>query len=75
MDISVVIPLYNEAESLPELAAWIDRVMKEHDFSYAATTASHRRSTPASKPLPAMWSSPWTLTCRTPQTRYPNYTE
>lgn len=34
MDISVVIPLYNEAESLPELFAWIERVMKEHDFSY-----------------------------------------
>lgn len=34
MDISVVIPLYNEAESLPELEAWIERVMKEHDFTY-----------------------------------------
>ncbi len=34
MDISVVIPLYNEAESLPELAAWIERVMDDHDFSY-----------------------------------------
>lgn len=34
MDISIVIPLYNEAESLPELAAWIERVMKEHGFSY-----------------------------------------
>lgn len=34
MDISVVIPLYNEEESLPELTAWIERVMKEHDFSY-----------------------------------------
>lgn len=34
MDISVVVPLYNEAESLPELAAWIERVMKEHDFEY-----------------------------------------
>ena len=34
MDISVIIPLYNEAESLPELAAWIERVMKENDFSY-----------------------------------------
>lgn len=34
MDISVVIPLYNEAESLPELYAWIERVMKEHNFSY-----------------------------------------
>ena len=34
MDISLVIPLYNEAESLPELEAWIARVMKENDFSY-----------------------------------------
>ena len=34
MDISVVIPLYNEAESLPELAAWIRRVMDDHQFSY-----------------------------------------
>ena len=34
MDISVVIPLYNEAESLPELAAWIERVMTDHDFTY-----------------------------------------
>ncbi|MCD8031439.1 MAG: glycosyltransferase family 2 protein [Bacteroides sp.] len=34
MDISVVIPLYNEAESLPELHAWIGRVMEEKGFSY-----------------------------------------
>lgn len=34
MDISVVIPLYNEAESLPELEAWIRRVMLENSFSY-----------------------------------------
>jgi glycosyltransferase involved in cell wall biosynthesis len=34
MDISVVIPLLNEEESLSELAEWISRVMKEHDFSY-----------------------------------------
>ena len=34
MDISVVIPLYNEEESLPELTAWIERVMKENGFSY-----------------------------------------
>ena len=34
MDISVVIPLYNEDESIPELYAWIERVMKEHNFSY-----------------------------------------
>ena len=34
MDISVVVPLYNEAESLPELHSWISRVMAEHGFSY-----------------------------------------
>lgn len=34
MDISVVIPLYNEDESLPELYAWIKRVMDENHFSY-----------------------------------------
>ncbi|MFI3239721.1 MAG: glycosyltransferase family 2 protein [Bacteroidales bacterium] len=34
MDISVVIPLYNEEESLPELASWIDRVMRDNNFSY-----------------------------------------
>lgn len=34
MDISVIVPLFNEEESLPELAAWIDRVMKENNFSY-----------------------------------------
>ena len=28
MDISVIIPLYNEEESLPELHAWIEKVMK-----------------------------------------------
>lgn len=34
MDISVVIPLYNEEESLPELFDWIERVMNENKFSY-----------------------------------------
>ena len=34
LDISVVVPLFNEEESLPELVSWIDRVMKENDFSY-----------------------------------------
>lgn len=34
MDISVVVPLYNEEESLPELTQWIARVMKENNFSY-----------------------------------------
>lgn len=34
MDISVLIPLYNEEESLPELYAWIERVMRENMFSY-----------------------------------------
>ena len=34
MDISVIVPLYNEDESIPELYAWIERVMKEKGFSY-----------------------------------------
>ncbi len=33
-DISVVVPLYNEVESLPELREWIARVMKENGFTY-----------------------------------------
>ena len=34
IDVSVVVPLFNEAESLPELMAWIDRVAKEHTLTY-----------------------------------------
>ena len=34
MDISIIVPLYNEDESLPHLAEWIDRVMAEHGFDY-----------------------------------------
>lgn len=34
MDISIVIPLYNEEESLPELSSWIVKVMDEHKFTY-----------------------------------------
>lgn len=34
MDLSLVIPLLNEEESLPELTAWIERVMDEHQYTY-----------------------------------------
>ena len=34
MNISVVIPLFNEEESLPELCAWIDKVMQKNNFTY-----------------------------------------
>ncbi|MDE7389009.1 MAG: glycosyltransferase family 2 protein, partial [Muribaculaceae bacterium] len=34
MDISVVVPLYNEEESLPELEEWIARVMHDNGFTY-----------------------------------------
>ena len=34
LQISVCIPLFNEEESLPELHAWIKRVMNENSFSY-----------------------------------------
>lgn len=34
LDVSVVVPLYNERESLPELMAWIDRVCRENALTY-----------------------------------------
>ncbi len=34
MEVSIVIPVYNEDESLPELCGWIERVMQEHRLSY-----------------------------------------
>jgi glycosyltransferase involved in cell wall biosynthesis len=34
MDISVVVPLYDEVESLPELTTWISRIMSENNFTY-----------------------------------------
>lgn len=34
MNISIIVPLLNEEESLPELAKWIERVMLEHNFTY-----------------------------------------
>lgn len=34
LQISIVVPLYNEAESLPELCSWIDQVMQKNQFSY-----------------------------------------
>ena len=34
MDISIIVPLYNEEESLPHLAEWIDRVMAQHGYDY-----------------------------------------
>lgn len=34
MDISVIVPLFNEAESLPELYEWIEKVMNENHFSF-----------------------------------------
>lgn len=34
MNISIIIPLYNEAESLPKLYTWIKRVVDEHHYTY-----------------------------------------
>src|SRR5688572_32304902 len=36
MDVSIVVPLYNEEESLPELCSWIDRVAQANALSYEA---------------------------------------
>lgn len=40
MDISVVVPLYNEEESLPELYRWIEKVMKANGFSFEVIFAN-----------------------------------
>ena len=34
LDLSIVIPLYNEDESLPELHTWIQKVVNQYNFSY-----------------------------------------
>ena len=34
MDISVIVPLFNEEESIPELYAWIERVMNSHNYEF-----------------------------------------
>jgi glycosyltransferase involved in cell wall biosynthesis len=34
MDISIIVPLYNEEESLPELVSWINRVMEQNGFTF-----------------------------------------
>ena len=34
MNISIVVPLYNESESIPELVSWIERVMNEQGYIY-----------------------------------------
>ena len=44
MDISVVIPLYNEEESLPELQAWIQHVMNTNGFNYLVFNLRHANS-------------------------------
>ena len=83
LDISVVVPLYNEAESLPELVAWIDRVAVSHGYAYEVilvddgssdgsweVVESLREKYP---PQPkARSSSRWMPTCRIRPTRFPN---
>jgi glycosyltransferase involved in cell wall biosynthesis len=34
MDLSIVVPLFNEEESLPELCAWIRKVCEDHNYTY-----------------------------------------
>ena len=85
MDISVIVPLYNETESLPELAAWIRRVMEANGYTYEILMVDDGSTdgswdtvlspcTRASRPRRGTSSSPWTQTCRTPRTRFRNCT-
>ena len=73
MDISVVIPLYNEDESIPELYAWIARVMKEHHFTYEVIFINDG-STDRSWEIISELNKRWMLTCRTRPTRFLNCT-
>ena len=86
MDISVVIPLYNEAESLPELFSWIERVMKEHNYTYEVIFVNDgstdnswevieelKQRSPHVRGI-KFRSLPWTPICRTARMRYPNFT-
>ena len=88
MNISVVIPLFNEDESLPELFAWIERVTNAHGLSHEVIfvdDGSTDRSWEVIEKLRAehpdvvrgikLWSSPWMPTCRILPTRFPNSTE
>ena len=84
MDISVIVPLFNEEESLPELFAWIKRVMDTNDFTYEVifvNDGSTDRSWNVIEELDEkfeqdsrrhreMLSSPWMQTCRILQMRF-----
>ena len=39
MDISIIIPLFNEEESLPELCSWIEKVMNKKEVSFKLSTS------------------------------------
>lgn len=60
LQLSIVVPLYNEAESLPELCSWIDRVMQENTFSYEmifVNDGSNDNSWEVLKQLSALYST------------------
>ena len=66
LDISVVVPLYNEEESLPELTAWIDRVARENGLSYEIVFVDDGSTDGSWETLER-----WTPTCRTRPTKFP----
>ena len=81
MDISVIVPLYNEDESLPELSAWIARVMDAHRFTYEIVMVDdgsndtswqviESLSTVVFKWPREMSLSRWTPICRTARTKF-----
>ena len=57
MDISVVIPLYNEAESLPELIDWNRRVLEENGFSYEIVLVDDGSNDESWEVIEKLWSS------------------
>jgi len=57
VDISVVIPLYNEAESLPELIDWNRRVLEENGFSYEIVLVDDGSNDESWEVIEKLWSS------------------
>ena len=78
IDLSIVIPLYNEQESLPELHEWITRVVTEMGVTYEiifiddGSTGSRPGCRRDSSALPVPSSSRWMPTCRTLLMRSPS---
>ena len=54
-DLSIIIPLFNEEESLPELCKWIDKVVKKMDITFEVILVDDGSTDNSWKTIQAMW--------------------